>query len=315
LNQSRKADEIIVVNDGSTDRSGEILASFGKAIKVVNSISRGNKSYAQEKGLEVVTGDVFVATDGDTIIDQDFVKNVEKDFEDERVAAVGGYVRSLKYNWITRVRAYDYAIGQDIHKYAQNQVGFMMVIPGAAGAFRTKVFKKYIKFDHDTLTEDLDFTYKLHKNGLKIKYNPKAVVYTQDPSNLKSYINQMRRWYGGGWQNLAKHLNFNLISEPGRALELTLIYVEGVVFSAMLFVVPVINALLTLKIWLLLQLVILVQSIYASIKEKRPDILLVWFYYPLFMLINGWVFLEQFIKELVFKKRNLVWFQPERVRI
>lgn len=315
LNQSRKPDEVVVVNDSSTDKSLKILKSFGKKIKIINNRSKGNKSYAQERGLKFIKGDIFVATDGDTIIDRDFIKNIEKDFLDKKVAAVGGYVKSLKYNWLTTSRAYEYAVGQNIHKLAQSYLNYMFVIPGAAGAFRTNIFKKYINFDHDTLTEDLDFTYKLHENGFKIKYNRKAIVYTQDPANLKSYINQMRRWYGGGWQNLVKHLNENIISRPTRALELTLIYVEGLFFSALLLIVPLINIVFALKLLLLFEFLIFLQTIYAALIEKRKDIFLVPFFYPFMMMINAWVFLEQFFKVVIFRKINLVWFQPERVKI
>jgi cellulose synthase/poly-beta-1,6-N-acetylglucosamine synthase-like glycosyltransferase len=315
LNQSRKADEIVVVNDSSTDRSLEILKTFGKKIKIVNNISKGNKSYAQEEGLKYVTGDIFIGTDGDTVLDWNFVKNIEEDFKDEKVAAAGGYVRSIRYNWITIARAYDYSIGQNIHKLAQNDLNFMFVIPGAASAFRTKIFKKYINFDHDTLTEDLDFTYKLHEQGFKIKYDMDAIVYTQDPTKLQSYVNQMRRWYGGGWQNLVKHLNNNLISNPGRALELSLIYIEGLFFSVLLFLIPIVSMVFALKLLLVFEILIIAQSIFAALKEKRADILLVPFFYPALMMINGGIFLEQFIKVVIFRKINLIWFQPERVKI
>lgn len=315
LNQSRKADEIVVVNDSSTDNSLKILKSFGKKIKIINNISKGNKSYAQERGLKFIKGDVFVSTDGDTVLHEDFIKNIEKDFKDRKVAAVGGYVKSQKYNWLTLVRAYDYAIGQNIHKLAQSKLNYMFVIPGAAGAFRTKIFKKYINFDHDTLTEDLDFTYKLHQQGFKIIYDTNAVVYTQDPSNVRSYINQMRRWYGGGWQNLVKHLSVDFISQPGRALELTLIYVEGWFFSFLLFVVPLVNIFIAIKLLVFFEITVFIQSIYAALKEKRADILLVPLFYPITMLFNAGVFLEQFFKIVIFKERNLVWFQPERVSI
>ena len=142
LRQTRKADQILVVNDGSTDTSAQILSSYGDRIEVITiPIATGNKSRAQEKGLQYVTGDVFVATDGDTVLSRNFLNSIEKDFSDSSVVAVGGYVKSLKYNWLTACRALDYAVGQNIDKLAQDYVNYMLVIPGAAGAFRTDIFK------------------------------------------------------------------------------------------------------------------------------------------------------------------------------
>ena len=314
LAQTRPADEIIVVNDSSTDSTLKILAEFSGKIKVITTPKNtGNKSHAQEYGLRFVTGEIFVATDGDTLLDKNFIKNIEKDFADPKVAAVGGYVRSLRYNWLTACRALDYIVGQNLDKLAQDYIGYMFVIPGAAGAFRTDLFRQNICFDHDTITEDLDFTYKLHKLGFKIIYNRKAICYTQDPSTLSSYINQMRRWYGGGWQNLLKHLH--LPDKPGMALALSLIYIEGLVFSALLFLVPFISIASALVFLVAYSVIVVILSICAAVYEKRSDILFVLPGYLLLKYINAWVYLEQFVKEVIFRKKNLVWFQPERVEM
>ncbi|MBP9817319.1 glycosyltransferase [Candidatus Shapirobacteria bacterium] len=316
LAQTRPFDQILVVNDCSTDNTLKILKTFGKKIQVIDlKVHAGNKSYAQEQGLPYITGDIFVATDGDTLLDPKFNEIIESDFKDKKVAAVAGYVRSLKYNWLTMCRAFDYVIGQNIHKLAQKYLGYIFVIPGAASAFRTNVFKKYIGFDHDTITEDLDFTYKLHKNNLYIHYNNKAIVYTQDPDTLRSYIGQMRRWYGGGWQNLVKHINNDLVEDPRRVLELSLIYVEGVVFSFLIFLVPLLNILWAVKFFLLLTIIVAIEAILASIIEKRLDFLLIPFIYPFMMYVNSYVSLEQFIKEGILKSKNLVWYHPARREI
>jgi len=314
INQSRKADEIIVVNDSSTDRTLEVLKKFGKKIKVVTTPKNtGNKSYAQEYGLQFITGDIFITTDGDTILDENFVKTIELEMLNIDVAAVAGYVKSIKYNWITACRALDYTIGQNIDKLAQDYLNFIFVIPGAAGAFRTEVFKNKINFDHDTVCEDLDFTFRLHEIGHKIKYSRSAICYTQDPSTLKSYINQMRRWLGGGWQNLNKH--FGIPSSPGMALELSFIYVEGLVYSSMMFIFPVINLYLTMYILLAYTFIIAALSVFGSIKEKRADLLFCLPCYIFLKYVNAYIFIEQFFSEIVFKKNNLAWFKPERVKI
>lgn len=312
INQTRKPLQILVVDDGSTDGSADILDEYYEYIDVVSiSKATGNKSYAQEIALRYVKGEIFFATDGDTVLDKHVIEEVEKSFaKDPEVVAVGGYVRSMKYNWLTACRELDYIVGQNLHKVAQSYIDAVFVIPGCAGAFKTDVFKKYIKFDHDTLTEDLDFTYKLHKNFLKIAYNKKVIAYTQDPARLSEYVNQMRRWYGGGWQNLKKH--YSVIGKPNNALQLSLTYIEGLIFSAALFIFPIINIRFFQYFLVPYLAFLLLLGLYAAIVRRRIDL---FFYSPTYLVlvfVNAWVFLEQFWKEIVLHKNNLNWFHPER---
>jgi cellulose synthase/poly-beta-1,6-N-acetylglucosamine synthase-like glycosyltransferase len=313
LNQTRPFDELIFINDCSKDRSGEILSKYSGLIYAYKTPQNtGNKSSAQEYGLQFITGDIVVMTDADTLLKINFVEEIEKSFSDTQVVAVAGRVQSIAYNWLTLCRAYEYAIGQNIHKVAQNYINYIFVMPGAASAFRVETFRKYISFDHDTLTEDLDFTYKLHYNNLKIIYNPSAISYTQDPADLKNYINQLRRWFGGGWQNLVKHytsapLNLTM------AFELSLLYFEGVIFSVLLFLIIIINTWMAL--WLLVGYLAIatIIGIAMAIKEKRWALAIAPFPYMILIFVNAYVYLEQFIKEVIFKKRNLIWFKPERL--
>ncbi|MFA5013052.1 MAG: glycosyltransferase family 2 protein [Candidatus Paceibacterota bacterium] len=312
LNQSRKFDEIIFIDDCSSDKTPEILMLYADKITVKRTPrNTGNKSRAQEFGLRFVTGDVFATTDADTILDRDFAKEVEKNFENDDVAAMAGYVVSRPYNWLTLCRSLDYAVGQNLHKLAQSYLDYIFVMPGAASAFRTSAFKKDITFDHDTVAEDLDFTYKLQDKNLKIFYNRKAISYTQDPSTLKSYMNQMRRWYGGGWQNLIKH--FGMETNPIKTLELSLLYIEGIVFAFLAFIIPILNPFVALIFISCYLFVSLCFGLWAAITEKRPALLFAPFPYIIIIFINSAVFIEQFIKELVLKQKNLAWFKPERV--
>lgn len=311
LNQTRKADQIVVVDDGSTDNSPRLIRIFRKQINIVRIDKNvGNKSYAQEYGLQFVKGDIFISTDSDTIMHERFVENIERDFQDKSVIAVGGYVKSMKYNWLTALRELDYILGQNIHKVAQSYINSLFVIPGCAGAFRTAIFKKHITFDHDTVTEDLDFTYKLNRKRFRIFYDREAIVYTQDPMNIKSYIKQMSRWHGGGWQNLMKHSR--IFSKSANALELSLIYIEGLVFSTLLFLIPIINIHFFIRFIMLFLIFSTILGIYGSIIRRRIDLL---FYSPLYIIVlftSATVFLVECVREVVLKKQSLVWFKPER---
>ncbi|MFA6257324.1 MAG: glycosyltransferase [Candidatus Paceibacterota bacterium] len=317
LSQVRKFDEIIFIDDCSTDGTSAILASYsgeGLIIAKRTPQNTGNKSTAQEFGLQFVTGDVVVTTDADTVLDSHFTEEIERSFISEEVVAVAGHVKSLDYNWLTLCRAFDYVVGQHINKLAQSYVNYIFVMPGAASAFRTELFRKYIGFDHDTITEDLDFTYKLHWENFKIIYNDKAISYTEDPTTLSNYVNQIRRWFGGGWQNLIKHFDIAFTS-PIRAFELSLIYTEGLIFSLLVFILPIINILFTLWILIIYFAVTSVFGIWAAWKENRPMLALVAFPYVALLYINAYIYLEQFIKIVVFRNKDLIWFKPDRIGI
>lgn len=317
LNQTRPPNQIIVVNDGSTDKTAAILDGFGDHIRVVTTPkATGNKSKAQELGLEFITSDIVIATDGDTILDRNFVFTIGADFEaDPDLSVVSGYVESSRHNIMTALREIDYTIGQDFFKRAQGIMGFILVVPGCAGAFKTDLFHQgVINFDHDTLTEDLDLTYKLNSLGKKIKFNAEARVYTQDPPDLYSYINQIRRWYGGGWQGLMKHLG-GVKNIPSASLILTMTYVEGVLFSVTLFALPFISLSLFTKFFVLyIGISSLLMGLYASFRKKRWDLFLVSPLISFITVINSYVLLEQFVYEVLLDKKNMVWFHPKRAK-
>lgn len=314
LKQTRPFDEIIFVDDSSTDDTPNILKRYEGQIKSYKTPKNtGNKSSAQEYGLQFVTGNIMVTTDGDTLLDEKFVEEIEKSFKQPGVFAVAGYVKSLPYNWLTLCRAFYYVVGQDFHKVAQNYMNYIFVMPGAASAFRVRMFRKYITFDHDTITEDLDFTYKMHHYDLKIVYNSKAISYTQDPTTLRNYINQMRRWYDGGWQNLKKH--YTVIDHPIRALELSLIYAEGFIFSVIILILPFLNWWIALIVNLATFAVTYIYAIWAAWRIKRPALLIAPFPYMFLMFVNAVLFLESFVKEIILHKHNLKWFKPDRVKI
>ena len=313
LRQTRALDQLVYVNDRSTDRTLELLQKYSDRITIVTTAQNTrNKSGAQEYGLQFITGDILITTDGDTFLDEHFVEEVEKSFRVPHVAAVAGYVRSIPHNWLTLCRAFEYTIGQGIHKIAQHYMDHIFVMPGAASAFRTDLFRKYCTFDHDTITEDLDFTYKMHNKKLKIIHNPNAVTYTQDPTTLHGYINQVRRWFAGGWQNLLKHYK-EIPSHPVRALELSLIYSEGIIFSSLLFIIPLLNIFMWARIMIGFLIVAFAFAIWAAWTERRPGILLVPIPYVIVIYINAFIYLEQFVKEVLLQNKNLVWFKAERV--
>ncbi len=314
LKQKLKPEEIIVVNDGSKDRTVKILESYADKITIINlPKNTGNKSKAQEIGIKYIKTDIFITTDADTCLHPNFTIEILKSFSSNNITAVSGFVESKKGNWLTKVREINYLIGQTIFKTAQDYVGALYVLVGCGSAFKTDDFKKIIKFDHDNVTEDLDFTYKFKIADKKIILNKKAIVYTQDPNNLRSYFRQLYRWHSGGWYCLKK--NFRIMKKPNNALILSLIYLEGLIMGLAIILSPFL-ILISYRFFLIFILLsIIVTSLSASygiLKYKKYSL---FFYLPFQILLafpEQILFLYTFAKEIILNNKNLYWYKADR---
>lgn len=283
--------DIYLVDDGSIDSTAEIAKKY---IDNVLSIPNKGKAAALNHGIlqfNLVKKYEFISpTDADSKLDHKFFENILPVFDNNpKVICAIGKVVGTDHNWITSYRLWEYEMGQSIHKSAQSLINAVTVCPGPCTVFRSQIFSK-LQYPKGTATEDMDLTFLIHRKNLgKITYVPTAIVTTQDPQNLKDYVKQVKRWYTGFWQCVAKH---KVPQKKQRLdLEVSLLAIEGIFNGffalSLFFFVPF---LLFYKPTLLLAglisdlgIFMLPTISYVAYKYKTPKIFL---YLPLFYFVR-----------------------------
>lgn len=200
--------EIIVVNDGSKDNTGLVVADTFQNVSNVKLINKenGGKSSAVNLGFKSAKGEIVVCLDADTIIAKNAVSLMVRHFYDKNVAAVSGNVKvGNVHNLLTKWQQVEYVTGFNLERRAFAHLNCITVVPGAIGAWRRKIVKAAGYFKEDTLAEDTDITLTLLKKGYKISYEEFAYAYTESPGDLKSLLKQRYRWAYGTLQCLWKH--------------------------------------------------------------------------------------------------------------
>jgi poly-beta-1,6-N-acetyl-D-glucosamine synthase len=193
--------EVIVVDDGSTDRMSEVarqLRGEGKVDEVLRLEQRGGKSAAVNLGISACTGDVVVISDIDTTFDRDAFAELLGYFSDPRVGAVSGNlgVRNTSASLITRHQAIEYAIGLSLGRCIADSLGTLTVVSGAFGAFRHAAIDQVGGQDVEVV-EDADLTMKLRRAGWRIRFAPEAHALTDVPETVSAFIAQRLRWDRG----------------------------------------------------------------------------------------------------------------------
>ena len=193
--------EVIVVDDGSTDRMFEVakdLQREGKIDSVLRLEHRGGKSAAINLGLSACTGDIVVISDVDTTFDRSAFAELLGYFADPRVGAVSGSlgVRNASASLITRHQAIEYAIGIALGRIVQDSLGILSIVSGAFGAFRRAALEQVGGQDVE-VGEDADLTMKLRRAGWRIRFAPDAHALTDAPETVSALIAQRLRWDRG----------------------------------------------------------------------------------------------------------------------
>jgi cellulose synthase/poly-beta-1,6-N-acetylglucosamine synthase-like glycosyltransferase/peptidoglycan/xylan/chitin deacetylase (PgdA/CDA1 family) len=200
--------EVIVLDDGSKDRTGDVVASrFHRDPRVrLVRLPNGGKAGALNLGFKLATHPVVVALDADTIFLPTTIFELVRRFDDERVAAVAG--RAVVGNvtgTMARWQALEYVIGQAVERRAWHVFGLVSVVPGAVGAWRRDAVIEAGGFARDTLAEDSDLTIDLQVRGWRVDYAPDAVALTEAPETVRALVKQRYRWSYGVLQALWKH--------------------------------------------------------------------------------------------------------------
>ena len=198
--------EVIIVDDGSTDKTAEIIDRYKKQTKILHKTNNG-KASAINFALAYATGEIIVIVDADTIIGPDSLIHLVRGFSlDKEVAAVAGNIKVRnRKNWLTWCQALEYVAGIQIARRGLDVFGAISVIPGALGAFKKEVLEEIGTYHKDTLVEDFDVTLKILKTKLVIAGSTRATAYTEAPETLSSFIKQRTRWYGGNLQVFMRH--------------------------------------------------------------------------------------------------------------
>ena len=307
--------DVYVMDDGSSDGTGDIARSFGvNVFRNPKNIGKAHSIAKVARTAELADRyDYVCLMDADTEVSENYFQAVRKSFEDPKVAAVCGRAKSAAHNWLTAYRCLAYWISHAIYKDGQSNMGVITVTPGCAAGFRAEAFAQ-LDWNNDTIVEDMDCTIQVHRKKLgKIVYQKEAVVSTQDPRTLRDYVKQMYRWHTGAWQVGKK---YGMITGRGKIdWEYKLLMGEGVVFGLLFLLLPV---------WLLFWpriafyavgmdcVVLMLLSLICACCDWRTDVLFSSPLYGLLRFVDCSVFLYSFWKTVVQKKQVRGWFAVKR---
>lgn len=201
--------EIIAINDGSSDKTGEILKSLTEKIdclKVVNLTKNYGKAMALKSGVMACTSEFVMCIDADALLDKDALFWMVKHFQDgPRVGAVTGNPRVInKTSLLSRIQIGEFSAIVGMVKRTQRNIGRVFTVSGVNTCFRLTALHDAGYWSPETVTEDIDISWKLQLRYWDIRYEPRAITWILVPETLSSLWKQRLRWAQGGFEAATK---------------------------------------------------------------------------------------------------------------
>lgn len=199
--------EIIVVEDGSTDRTFEVCENYRAMYDNITCIHLepspvpNGKSRALNYALKISKGEVIGIFDADTVPKLDTLAYVAAKFNDPNVAGVQG--RLVPINVRESAIARFASLEELFYEYSitgRARLGFFVPLEGTCSFVKKSVLESVGGWNEYSLTEDLDLSLKITSLGYKIVYSPAIVSWREVPISLKSLIKQRLRWYRGHFE-------------------------------------------------------------------------------------------------------------------
>ncbi|MFL5299927.1 MAG: poly-beta-1,6-N-acetyl-D-glucosamine synthase [Anaeromyxobacteraceae bacterium] len=209
--------EVVAIDDGSADGTGAILdrlAARDARLRVVHLAENQGKAMALQAGALLARHEILVCIDGDALLDRHAAHWLVRHFaESPEVAAVTGNPRVRNRSTLLgRVQVGEFSSLVGIIKRAQRAFGPIFTVSGVITAFRRSAVHRVGYWSADALTEDIDITWKLHRAGWEVRFEPRALTWILMPETLRGLCKQRLRWAMGGAQVLLK--NFDALFHP-----------------------------------------------------------------------------------------------------
>ncbi len=198
--------EIIVVNDGSKDRTSESVKQIkDKRVKLLNKENSG-KANSLNYGIKRASGEIIITLDADSYIEPQSIRKMLAYFNDD-VAAVTSAVKvkeESNANFLEKLQKLEYLF-TIFNRRLFAMINGVYVTPGPFSAFRREIFDEIGGFDPNNIMEDQEIALRIQAANYRIESCMDAVVYTDVPKDFSSFMKQRERWHRGGFRNVMKY--------------------------------------------------------------------------------------------------------------
>lgn len=244
--------EVIAINDGSKDNTLEILVELAKnnpRLKVVNLAQNQGKALGLQAGALLAKYEYLVCIDGDALIDPYCLYWMAKHFVHyPQVAAVTGNPRIRnRTSLLGKIQVGEFSSIVGMIKRAQRSFGRLFTVSGVITGFRKSAVHEVGYWSPDMLTEDIDITWKLQRNGWDVRFEPKSLVWILMPETIRGLWNQRLRWAMGGAQVMFK--NFKVLFLHKQT------HLWGLMIELMLSMLWAYSMVLVILVWLVSMLI------------------------------------------------------------
>jgi poly-beta-1,6-N-acetyl-D-glucosamine synthase len=305
-NQTVPIDEIIVVDDCSTDGTGDAARACGVTV-IKPPANTGTKAGAQNFALERVRTKFTMALDADTTLAPDAIELLLKAFDDSDTAAACGFVvpRRIRSVW-ERGRYVEYLFAFTFYKPIQDYYEKPLISSGCFSIYRTEILKANNGWSTRTMAEDMDLTWSFYQAGQSVRFVPEAVCYPIEPHNFSFMRKQLKRWSHGFIQNVQIHWRGVLEIQYLRTLVGLAMWDATIASLAFLILIPLLS--IFVSPFFLLGYVIDAPAVLVPIlfkAQQRNEFWRALASFPAFLvlrMVNAVFFLEAFWSELLMRQ-------------
>ncbi len=204
--------EVIVVNDGSTDGSDEMIRDYAQILRSDIRESESEKRFtyrfqentgkgaALNRAIRLSSGEIIISIDADCQVEENTIASFVDYFRNPEVmAAVGNVKIGNTKTLIGTIQSLEFMFSFYFKK-CDSFLNTIYIVGGAAGAFRREVFEEIGLYDTTNITEDIELSMRMQNAGMRIVYASEAVVHTEGASDLKGLKNQRLRWKRGRFE-------------------------------------------------------------------------------------------------------------------